>query len=151
MLRICRDFTLVYILAVVLLLGLSYGLALAFQIDLGSGTNVVPAMVGAMAAGQQYGKRTGSSPTSGYSWQAAFWMLTISVALGVAMFGVFALILGAEFTSLMLENLSVLPTLWIVAIIAIVLVVYLLVPRFFFAWGARKAAAASQKDLVERF
>ncbi len=151
MLRVCRDFTIAYVLAVLVLIAIGFLIEYLFQYDIGNAANIVPAMVGAMYAGQRYGTRTGTAPPSSFSWAAAFWMLVISIALSFVAIGIFAVLLGMEFVDAILEIFSQLPALWIGIIVAVILLVYFLIPRYFFSWGARKASETSQKELTNRF
>ncbi|MEM7057794.1 MAG: ABZJ_00895 family protein [Pseudomonadota bacterium] len=139
---ICRDFIVTYVLAMIGLLAVSLGVEALFQTDIGSAVNVVPQIVAALVAGQRHGKRTGIRPNSSFSWTAAFWMTSISVGLSLVLATGFIIYMGPGDAAPMFEFLTT-EWHWFVGILAIFIVIYLLITRYFFGLGAKQGAQAS--------
>ena len=150
MLLICRDFIVTYILAVIALVLLTVAIESLLATDLGNAFNIIPQIVGALVAGQRYGKRTGTRPESRFAWQAAFWMTMISVTLSVGLAFGFVAYMGPGDAAPLLSFFQDQMTL-IIAIFAVVIVVYLLATRYFFGMGAKQGAAASGSINAEIF
>ena len=56
----------------------------------------MPPIMGAMAAGQRYGKLAGRKASGGYAWAASFGFLVVSVLLSVGLLAGFAVYLGID-------------------------------------------------------
>lgn len=151
MFAISRDFIIVYIITAVAMAILDTVIQIYLGVDLGNVTGLLPGMIGALAAGHRHGVRTAINPTSGFRWKAAFWMTVTSFALGLAMLGVFVILLPEGEISEVLDAFAGISAAWLFAIIAVVLVVQLLTARIFFGLGLKQAMKASDTDVVNRF
>ena len=149
--RVCRDFAIFYVLAVFALIVLGALIQILLGRDIGSVANVLPAFVAAFYTGHRYGTRHGTTPESGFAWKAAFWMLLICLLYSAIMVMVFALALGVGIVSALMSAVVDLPASWLIGIVAVVLALYLIIPRFAFSWGARMAVKAEQKRLHDTF
>lgn len=63
----------------------------------------VPAIVGAMQAGQSYGRKVGAKPASSYSWLASFGFLVTSIVASLAVSYVVLVALGVDPMALLRE------------------------------------------------
>ena len=149
--RVCRDFAIAYVLGMIGMILLGALVQFALGRDLGNFSGVVPVLAAAMFAGHRYGSLHGQPAESGFAWRAAFWMLLICIVYSVVAVSLFILILGSEIAVEVLALLGDLRAGFWIIVIAILLVLYLLVPRFFFGLGARMAAKAAQKRLQDTF
>jgi hypothetical protein len=105
----------------------------------------VPAIVGAMQAGQSYGRKVGAKPTSGYSWAASFGFLALTVALSLAISYAILAILGFDPVALLRQAVDGLAreniNMTIVVVILAIFVLFLWsVLRFSFSIGAGQGA-----------
>jgi hypothetical protein len=101
----------------------------------------VPAIVGAMQAGQSYGRKVGAKPASSYSWAASFGFLLVAVALSLALSYAILVILGLDPITLLREAAGGLAreniNMTLVAVFLSAFVLFLwLVLRFSFSMGA---------------
>jgi hypothetical protein len=101
----------------------------------------VPAIVGAMQAGQSYGRKVGAKPASSYSWAASFGFLVISVVMSLALTYAILVVVGIDpmamlrdvTAGLARENINMTIVLVMLAAFALFLWVVL---RFSFSIGA---------------
>lgn len=78
---IIRDF-----FAVSILCGIVFAIISYFFPDLGSPGGAVSTVVGAMLAGQFYGRRTGAEVSGGFAWKVAAILTAISLVLAGVLF-----------------------------------------------------------------
>jgi hypothetical protein len=63
----------------------------------GAGMGFLPVILGAMMAGQRYGKLAGAKPTAGYSWTASFCFAVVTLASIALILFATASLLGPQF------------------------------------------------------
>lgn len=116
----------------------------------------VPAIVGAMQAGQSYGRKVGAKPASSYSWTASFGFLLVAVVLSMVITYVILTILGLDPMGLLRglaadlsrENIDI----TIVAVVLGVFALFLwLVLRFSFSLGAGQGVRMQARLDAKRF
>lgn len=147
---ICREFLIFYILSVIGLLIVNLAMEALLQTDLGSAFNVIPQIVAALIAGQRHGRRTGTQPESSFSWKAAGWMSAITVTLSTAMMAGLIVYMGPGDAAPLwdfLQNQIII----VIAVIAVVVLIYVLVSRYFFGLGAKQGARNSPNADAEIF
>ena len=150
MLLICRDFVVVYILAMIGLIGLSIAIEAALGTDLSTVLNIIPQIVAAQTAGQRHGRRTGIRPENGFSWKAAGWMTLVSFVLSLIAAGGLIVYMGPGDAAPLWEFLQSQFVL-VGTVIAVILVIYVLLSRFFFGLGAKQGAKFSPNTDAEIF
>lgn len=139
---ICRDFAIIYVLALIGLMVIALALEQMTGTDVGSAVNIVPQIVAAMLSGQRHGKRAGVRPNSGFAWKAAFLMTMISVGLSI-LFAIVLIGLAGPADTDPLMNFLRTQVVVIVLVSLVIIVLYLLVSRYFFGLGAKQGAAKS--------
>ncbi len=139
---VCRDFAIIYVLAMIGFVLLTVVLESFIGTELGNAFNLIPQIVAAMLSGQRHGKRTGRRPENSFSWRAAMLMTLISTSLSI----VFAIGLiaymgpgdAAPLVDFLRTQIAV-----IALVFLLVLGVYVLVSRYFFGLGAKQGVKAS--------
>ena len=151
MVRVCLDFLIAYVLALVALIILSFAVSAFLGMEIGSAVNIVPQFAGALYAGQMYVKRTGQRPEDGFAWKAAICMTLTSISLSVIVIAGVIMVLGTQGMGELFGAFSEIPASWLIGIIFGLFVIYTLVSRFFFGMGAKNQIKATDKDIQNRF
>lgn len=145
--KICLNFTITLVLTMIALIIISGLLAAYAGFDAGSGTSFIPAMVGAMFAGQRHAARTKTMPLSNFSWRAAIWMTAITVVFGIVLIAIMVFVLpstlGAELQSIPLGVLA--------GVLVVVALIQFLAIRFFFGMGAKQTIKTLDRQVRETF
>jgi hypothetical protein len=151
MVKICRDFTIVYVLTLVGLGALGIALEVYAGFDIGNAATIMPVLVGAFSAGQLHGRRTGMPPTGAFSWRAAVWMVVITLALSLIVLGALWVSIPQDELAILFDGLNQGVSALILVFLAVVLVIELLLCRYIFAWGARQMVKLADKETIDRF
>lgn len=139
---VCRDFAIIYVLAMIGFVVLTVVLESFLGTELGNAFNLIPQIVAAMLSGQRHGKRTGQRPESSFSWRAAFLVTLISTGLSIVFAIGLIAYMGPGDAAPLVDFLRT-QFVVLVPILLLVLGVYVLVSRYFFGLGAKQGAQAS--------
>ena len=151
MVRICLDFTVIFVLATIALIVISGLLAVYAGFDAGIGTSFVPPMVGALFAGQNYVTRTKTMPENGLSWKAALMMTLVSFTIGVVVvLLIFGVATGTGEAS-PLNGVQSFPVAIFAAVVLVIGLLQLLVIRFFFGMGAKQSIKLLERRMRDTF
>lgn len=141
--RICRDFSIVYIVLAGLMLALARAMD-ALDLEISGIAASVPLLVAALAAGSRFAARDGRMPPSALSWRAAIWAALCAIAISLAVLGVATLIVGAPARAELRELLS--KPQEVAIILAVLIPVFVLAIRILFPMGARAHLGAGPGD-----
>jgi len=134
MIRIVFDFLWVSIVVSILL-----GLLSTLVPALGAGGGVLCTMMGALVAGQLYGRRTGAEATNGFAWRAALGMTMMMLV-------VTAVLVPLLHRAGAMPELSEIPGATLALGGVAIAIITLLVTRFFFRWGTTTGANSLGKS-----
>jgi hypothetical protein len=148
MLLICRDFGFAYTGALAVLVGLAVFLNKYIGSDMANVIGTVPVMVGAMFAGQHHGVRTGRRPGSGFSWLAAFIMVILATAIGIAALDWGLSLLAENRRVDPMQALDGVPLIWQVGFLTFLFAGFVLAARCFFRWGADAVTEPEERELA---
>ncbi len=149
--RICLDFAIANILAIIGVVVLGYLLQMMFEYESGSGLSLVPVLVSALYAGQKYAGRTRSRPESGFAWMASVWMALTGLAISTAAAGVLVFTLGIDVSIELGALFGSQSGGAFLIVVGIGIVVQFLVIRFFFGMGAKQTVKAQEKETLDKF
>ncbi|MEM7744482.1 MAG: ABZJ_00895 family protein [Pseudomonadota bacterium] len=149
--RICMDFAIANIVAIVGVLVLGYALLALFDYDSGSGLSLVPVLVAALYAGQKYAGRTRARPPSGFAWMASVWMALTGLVISVMAFGALIMALGVDLSLELSALFGSQSGGTFLTVVAIAVLIQFLVIRFFFGMGAKQTVKAQEKETLDKF
>ncbi|WP_299191330.1 ABZJ_00895 family protein [uncultured Litoreibacter sp.] len=149
--HLIKLYTVYFLLTVIGLGAGAAALSALFDVEIGGSLGIVTVILPSMLVGHRYAKRWESRPPNGYAWRltAIFTLINIGLGLCGALVFVGVMFGWQEISAIMSEFASG----YLLAIAAVMFLIYWLAGRFFFGFGAKnqlksvaEKAARAAKD-----